>query len=64
MIAPIKKSVTVPGKKQMRFELAKKHHDAARVLRAQTELSNEDLWIDMMKVYMAHPKEWITAKKA
>lgn len=49
--------------RQVRFELTDEHHKDARVMRAKTELSMEGLWVDMMRVYKAHPKEWSSAKK-
>lgn len=50
-------------KRQMRFELDEKNHHEARLIRAQTNLENEELWNDMMRVYKKHPNEWITAAK-
>lgn len=50
-------------KRHMRFELSEKQHDEAKIMRARTNLSNEELWIDMMRVYKAHPKDWISARK-
>lgn len=58
------KNAAPAEKRQMRFELEAKDHAAARVMRAETDLSIEELWLDMMRVYKKHPDEWSSAKKA
>lgn len=44
--------------RHMRFSLDSKQHEEARILRAQADLTNEELWIDMVRVYKSHPSEW------
>ena len=48
---------------QMRFALSLKHHQEAKIMRARTGLDNRELWMDMMRIYKKHPKEWASANR-
>lgn len=48
--------------RDLRISVPASVHADTRMLRAQTEFNNADLYTDMMRVYKKHPNEWATKK--
>lgn len=49
--------------RDLRFTVPATVHKEVTTLRAHTDMTNEELLTDMVRVYKKNPGQWITARK-